>query len=155
MVEHQIESRLVTAKAVVVASSDKLGRKLPAALGEFVGAPINVTEALGIDFASARPRFDFARKSKILARIRATAKRRARFKVIIKFGGKKAQKLMKQGANPAALHGAGVTGFNEDMIIRVRRTAACGTPPYPSGRSIDIILQLADFDLGPTATAPL
>ena len=69
-----------------------------------------------------------------------------------KFGGKNAEKLMKQGANPAALSGAAVAGLNEDMIIQVRRTAACGTQPYASGRSLDISLHLADFDPGPTAT---
>ena len=39
MVEHQIESRLVPAKAAVVASSDRLARKLRAALGELAGTP--------------------------------------------------------------------------------------------------------------------
>lgn len=130
LVEHQIESSLVPTKAAVVASSDKLACKLRAALGELAGASVNVTEALGIDFASARPRRNFARSSKILAWIRATAKRRARFKVVSKFGGKKAQKLQKQCANPAALYGAAVTGLNEDVITQVRHTAACGTPPY-------------------------
>ena len=52
MVEHQIESRFVPTKAAVVASSDRLARKLPAALGEFAGTPIDFTEALGIDFAA-------------------------------------------------------------------------------------------------------
>ena len=48
MVEHQIESRLVLTKAAVVASSDKLARKLRAALGELVGALVDVTEADGL-----------------------------------------------------------------------------------------------------------
>ena len=71
-----------------------------------------------------------------------------------KFGSKPAQKLAKQGANPAAMYGVAVTGLNEDMLTQVRRTAACGTPPYASGRSLDITLQLANLDLGPDATGP-
>ena len=43
LVEHQIESRLVPTKAAVVASSDKLARKLRAALGELAGTPVEVT----------------------------------------------------------------------------------------------------------------
>ena len=156
LVEHHIESRLVPTKAAVVASSDRLARKLRAVLGELAGTPAEVTEALGIDFASARPRRDFAGKSKILARIRATAKRRARFKVMAKFGGKITEKLVKQGANPAAMYGVAVRGFNKEMITQVPRTADCGAPPYASGRSLDITLQLADLDPGPDATgAPL
>ena len=53
-----------------------------------------------------------------------------------KFGGKKTQKLVKQGANPDALYSAAVTGLTEDMIIQVRRTAACSheaPPPLALG----------------------
>ena len=111
---------------------------------------------MGIDFAAARPRRAFAKNNRIRARIQSVAKRRTRLKVMFKFGGKPAQKLVKQGANPAAMYGVAVTGLHEDMLTQVRRTAACGTPPYASGRSLDITLQLANLDPGPDATsAPL
>ena len=56
LVEHQIEARLVPTKAVVGASTAALARKLRAALGDLAGARVDVIEALGIDFAAARPR---------------------------------------------------------------------------------------------------
>ena len=156
MVEHQIGSRLVPAKAAVVASSDRLARKIRAALGELAGTPVDVTEALGIDFAAARPRRAYAKHSRIRARIAATATRRARLKVISKIGGKQAKKLVTQGANPAALYGVAVTGLTETLLLQMRRTAGCGAPPYASGRSLDIALQLANLDPGAFATgAPL
>ena len=65
----------------------------------------------------------------------------------------KALKLIKQGANLAAMYGVAVTGLNEDLLTQVRRTAACGAPPYASGRSLDIALQLADLDPGPRQPA--
>ena len=67
--EHQIRARLVPSKAAVVASNTTLARKLQAALGELAGEPVSVTEALGIDFAAARPRRAFAKNSRIRARI--------------------------------------------------------------------------------------
>ena len=121
-----------------------------------VGTLVDVTEALSIDFAAARPRRAFARNSRIRARIQTVAKRRTRLTVMSKFGGKLVQKLVKQGANPAAMYGVALTRFNEDMLAQVRSTAACGTPPYASGRSFNINLQLANLDPGPDATgAPL
>ena len=54
------------------------------------------------------------------------------------------------------MYGVAVTGLNEDMITQVRRTAACGTTPYASGRSLDITVQLTELDPVPAATgAPL
>ena len=49
-----------------------------------------------------------------------------------KFGGKSAGKLVTQGANPATLYGAAVTGVTELQLNQIRRTAACATPPYAS-----------------------
>ena len=156
VVEHEIESRLVPAKAAVVASTDKLARSLRASLGELAGAPVVITEALGIDFASARARRHYASKSKIQARIVAVAKRRTRLRVMTKFGGKSARRLVTQGATPAALYGVAVTGVTEQQLTQLRRTAACATPPFASGRSLDIALQLSGLDPGPNATgAPL
>ena len=130
LAEHQIQARLVPTKAAVVASTAALARKLRAALGELAGAPVSVTEALGIDFAAARPRRAFAKNRRIRARIQTVAKRRARIKVISKFGGRPARKLIKQGANPDSMYGVAVTGITEDLLTQVRRTAACGAPPY-------------------------
>ena len=63
-----------------------------------------------------------------------------------------AQKLIKQSANPAEMYGVAVTGLSGELLTQVRRTAACGTPPFANGRSFDITLQLANLDPGPDAT---
>lgn len=79
------------------------------------------------------------------------AKRRKRLKIITRYGSKQVQKLIKQGARPATMYGVA-----EELLTQVRRTAACGTPPFANGRSLDITLQVANLDPGPDATgAPL
>ena len=156
IVENELLTKLVPAKAAVVASSSRLASRLRTALGQLAGAPVDVTEALGIDFAAGRARREHAASSKIKKRICEVAKRRSRIKVMSKFGGKSARKLIVQGANPASLYGVAVTGVTESLLVQVRRTAACGVPPYASGRSLDCALQLAKIDPGPIATgAPL
>ena len=82
IVEHELMTKLVPAKAAVVASSSKLAHRLRQALGQLAGAPVDVTEALGIDFAAGRARREHASKSKIQARITAVAKRRAKLRVM-------------------------------------------------------------------------
>ena len=63
-------------KAAVIASSTKLEHRFRQALGQLAGAPVDVTEAQGIDFAVGRARREHASKSKLQARITAVAKRR-------------------------------------------------------------------------------
>ena len=55
------------AKSAVGASTDTLARNLRASLGELAGAPVVVTEAFGIEFASVRARRHYASKSIVLA----------------------------------------------------------------------------------------
>ena len=73
--------------------------------------------------------------------------------MITKFGSKAARKLTTQGSNPASLYGAAVTGISDGLLTQVRRNAACSTPPFAQGRSLDITLQLADLDPASMATA--
>ena len=153
VVKHEIHARLVPSKAACVASSARLARKLRAALGELAGSPVDVTEALGIDFAAARARREWAADSKQRKRVAAVSKRRARIRVITKFGSKAARKLTTQGSNPASLYGAAVTGISDGLLTQVRRNAACSTPLFAQGRSLDITLQLADLDPASMATA--
>ena len=56
VVEKEIQSKLVPAKAAVVASTAKLAKRVCAALGSSAGATVDVTEALGVDFAAGRTR---------------------------------------------------------------------------------------------------
>ena len=156
VVEKEIRSKLVPAKAAVVASTAKLAKRVRAALGSLAGAPVEVTEALGVDFAAGRARREYKRSSRIRDRVLTAAKRRGRLRILSKFGGKAAKKMVTQGATPAALYGVAVTGISNDLLLQVRRTAACAVPPYASGRSLDLTLQLAEIDPGPAAAgAPL
>eukprot|EP00973_Karenia_brevis_P008255 1117088-Karenia_brevis.AAC.1 len=56
VVELEIGSRLVPAKAAVVASSSKLACRIRSAVGKLGGMPVEVTEALGIDFTAGKGR---------------------------------------------------------------------------------------------------
>ena len=97
-------------------------------------------------------RVGIAAKMKQKARVALVERRKHRLKVITKFGGRQARKLAAQGVAPAALYGAPVTGVPCDLLMRVRRTAACATPPYAQGRSLDLALNLAGIDPAPNAT---
>ena len=100
VVEKEIQSKLVTAKAAVVASSAKLAKRVRAALGSLAGAPVEVTEALGVDFAAGRARREYRRSSRIRDRILTVAKRRGRLRILSKFGSKAAKKLVTQRQLP-------------------------------------------------------
>eukprot|EP00973_Karenia_brevis_P070565 9809512-Karenia_brevis.AAC.1 len=82
------------------------------------------------------------------------SKRRHRYELLAKAAGRRAKKVISQGAMRAALYGACVSGVPDGLLLQLRRLAATAVTPRCKGRSLDIALAIADMDPTAAATAP-
>jgi hypothetical protein len=156
MIEEELECKVAMHKSILLASSDKLLKKLQDAFGKFGGQAKKAAPNLGVDHFVGRVRARRTSTSTLRGRQRKLLRRCRRLRSL-KRAGYNMRELFTTGLQSASLYGAEVTGVDAAQLKEARSSYLnlVGSPSTSSSTALTLALTgdpLWRQGLGPALT---
>ena len=155
VIKEELKCSVSLGKAAVVASSEALGAKIRARLGELAGKPVEVCTNLGIDYKAGRRRgrkLKGTKRGQRFARGKKRVPRLRNLRTIL--GSRIAGTLYASGIQPAMDVGAEVNGVSNTELHTLQKIAGVASAAAVSGRSLRATLILRGNPTWKPAVAP-
>ena len=155
-IEDELGCSISFPKAAVVASTQRLGKRLLSRFGIAWGQNLGTTvQNLGSDFSAGRKRGAFSKSSVRRARVKKARARMPRLKRLKKGAGSRTATLFSTGLLSSAAFASEIFGVSNKELEQLRATAAATTTPAAQGRSRSLLFALRGDPTHKAATAPI